>query len=169
METLLCIAFAAAGVMVFGCGPRWFGRAAGLAGTRAPHPHSGSQHPSPSRHPSAVALKADGIGLQIVERQPPTGRTLTIPWSEIELVAVYKMDLYVVDAIMLGFRLADGSELEFSEEVEGWSELARGLHHYLPGCIPFHEWFMSVAFPAFQTNFTAIFKREAVSQVELNE
>ncbi|MEZ0276965.1 MAG: hypothetical protein ACAH88_18795 [Roseimicrobium sp.] len=115
---------------------------------------------------SLVALEFDPCELRIVERIPPSGRSLTIPWSDVTSVAVYKEDLVVVDTMVLVFRFANGAELEFCEETEGWSDLAQSLHQHLPGCIPFHEWFMRVAFPAFQINFTEIFKRESVSQVE---
>jgi hypothetical protein len=79
------------------------------------------------------------------------------------------LDQFPLDTIALGFQLAEGTKLEFSEAVEGWADLAQGLRHYLPGCIPFHEWFKPVAFPAFQINFAAIFKRGGASQVELQQ
>jgi hypothetical protein len=116
---------------------------------------------------TATLLGADVNGLLIREVSLSEDRTRIVPWSVIESVAAYKIDLFSYDTIALGFQLADGTHLEFREEVEGWSDLAQGLHYYLPGCIPFSEWFKPVAFPAFQTNFAEIFKREAASQVEL--
>jgi hypothetical protein len=113
-----------------------------------------------------ILLGANTSGLLIRELSPSTDRTRTVPWPEITSVAAYKVDRFSFDSIALGFQLVDGTSLEFYEEVEGWTDLAQGLHHYLPGCLPFQEWFMSVAFPAFQINFTEIFKREAALQVE---
>ena len=80
-----------------------------------------------------------------------------------------KLDQFPQDTIALEFQLADGTKLEFNEAVEGWADLAQGLHHYLLGSIPFHEWFKPVAFPAFQINFTVIFKRRSAPQVELQQ
>ncbi|WP_170157368.1 hypothetical protein [Roseimicrobium gellanilyticum] len=116
-----------------------------------------------------ILLGADVHGLLIRELTPTQDHTRTIPWTDVHAVAAYKIDLFSFDTIALGFQLANGTRLEFCEEVEGWSDLAQGLHHYLPGCIPFHEWFKPVAFPAFQTNFTEIFKRETALQVELHQ
>lgn len=116
-----------------------------------------------------ILLGADAHGLLIRELTPTADHTRVVPWQVIHSVAAYKMDQFSLDAIALGFRLADGSKLEFDEGVEGWADLAQGLHHYLPGCIPFHEWFKAVAFPSFQINFAEIFKRGSASQVELQQ
>ena len=51
----------------------------------------------------------------------------------------------------------DGSSAVISEDVEGWKELVDALPDYLPGCLPFHEWFFAVAFPAFEPNPTELF------------
>jgi hypothetical protein len=76
---------------------------------------------------------------------------------------------FPLDTLALEFQLADGTKLEFNEAVEGCADLAQGLHHCLLGCIPFQEWFKPVAFPAFQINFTEIFKRRRAPQVELQQ
>ncbi|QIF05121.1 hypothetical protein [Roseimicrobium sp. ORNL1] len=116
-----------------------------------------------------ILLGADTHGLLIRELTPTEDHTRVVPWQAVHSVAAYKMDQFSLDIIALGFRLADGTKLEFDEEVEGWADLAQGLHYYLPGCIPFHEWFKPVAFPSFQINFTEIFKRGSAPQVELQQ
>jgi hypothetical protein len=81
------------------------------------------------------------------------------PWSRIVAIHAFKEDLLVIDRISLRFGLDDGTSVVISEEVEGWKDLVDALPDYLPGCLPFHEWFFAVAFPAFETNPTELYRR----------
>lgn len=82
-----------------------------------------------------------------------------VSWTEIESAYVYKRDAFTVDVICLAFRLKDGSSFELNESMAGWENLVENLPKYLSGCMEFHEWFMTVAFPAFEMNMTQIYPR----------
>lgn len=84
-------------------------------------------------------------------------------WSEVERVFVYKTDAYTVDVICMAFVSESGKVLEISERMRGWQYQIEELPNYLPGCKPFAEWFMEVAFPAFETNMTEIYKKNVES------
>ena len=84
-------------------------------------------------------------------------RSLT--WDEVISINAFKRDLYVVDRVCLGIDLSDGSSIELDEEMNGWDALTQKLPEYLPGCKTFGEWYLEVAFPAFQLNMTVIFER----------
>jgi hypothetical protein len=72
-----------------------------------------------------------------------------ILWSEIESIHAYKVDAYVVDQIRF-FINAKSGPLEIGEEDEGFTVLMEKLPEYLPGCESMGEWYMHVAFPAFE-------------------
>jgi hypothetical protein len=57
---------------------------------------------------------------------------------------------------------ADGTGIELDEEMAGWTSLTESLPRHLPGCKPWAEWFMTVAFPAFDTNAAEIYVRAAM-------
>lgn len=72
-----------------------------------------------------------------------------IQWSEIEAIFAYKVDAYVVDQIRFLISAASGP-IEVSEEDEGFTKLIEELPEYLSGCESMGEWYMHVAFPAFE-------------------
>ena len=82
-----------------------------------------------------------------------------ILWSEIESAYVYKCDAFTSDLICLAFRLKDGSSFEVNESMQGWQNLVDNLPEHLPDCMEFSEWFMTVAFPAFEMNITQIYQQ----------
>lgn len=84
----------------------------------------------------------------------------TIRWSQIKAAYVYKRDAFTVDLICLAFRLEDDSIFEVNERMQGWDYLIENLPEYLPNCVKFSEWFMEVAFPAFEMNLIQIYPRE---------
>ena len=86
-------------------------------------------------------------------------QTKRIFWTEIEAAYVYKRDAYTIDVICLAFRLKDETSFEVNESMAGWDNLIEKLPEHLSGCLEFHEWFMTVAFPAFETNLTQIYQR----------
>jgi hypothetical protein len=85
--------------------------------------------------------------------------TERVLWTEIESAYVYKRDAFTTDLICLAFRLQNGSSFEINESMQGWQNLIENLPAYLPDCINFSDWFMNVAFPAFEMNLTQIYQR----------
>lgn len=84
-------------------------------------------------------------------------------WSEVERVFVYKMDAYTFDVICMAFVSEGGRVVEINEQMRGWKYQIEDLPEFLPGCKSFSEWFMEVAFPAFETNMTEIYKKDVES------
>ena len=78
-------------------------------------------------------------------------------WSEIKSVHVFKTDAVTFDVICMGFLLKSGESFEISEHTGNWENFVEKLPEHLAGCREFHEWFMEVAFPAFETNLTQIY------------
>ena len=83
-----------------------------------------------------------------------------VQWQEIKEVYVYKRDAYIVDLICMMLRTAVDDGFELHEQMRGWQLLIEDLPKHLPDCQPFHEWFMDVAFPAFEFNLIKIYPRE---------
>jgi len=95
----------------------------------------------------------------VVRSDKRSANTLQMAWNDIARVTAFKRDLMTVDCVCMLLADADGHILEVDEEMAGWQELCEALPQRLPGAKPFHEWFMQVAFPAFATNGTDIFRR----------
>ena len=91
----------------------------------------------------------------------PSGRVETVPWDRVENVTAFKRDCYVVDSIRILFATSDGRFYEIAEHDEGWDELVAQLPSRLDGCLPFESWYFEVAFPAFETNWTPLYARQA--------
>ena len=82
-------------------------------------------------------------------------------WREIKEIYVYKRDVYIVDLICVMLRTSDDRDsFELHEQMSGWQNFVDNLPEHLPGCRPFHEWFMEVAFPAFEFNLVKIYPPE---------
>jgi hypothetical protein len=80
-------------------------------------------------------------------------------WPDVQKVGVFKRDLYAVDMICLAVEVAGPAAIELNEEMEGWQPFVEALPEFLPGIKPWHEWFLEVAFPAFEVNPTLIYSR----------
>ncbi len=78
--------------------------------------------------------------------------------SDIDKVIVCKRDLYAYDQIVMLLKCKDCC-IVVPEDTLGAKQLFNELGQHLPGAIPFHQWFMAVAFPAFAANPTEIFAR----------
>ena len=89
--------------------------------------------------------------------EPARGEGVVVPWGTIARVAAFKRDCYVIDSIRLLVATADGRGYECSEDDEGFDEAVQPLPCHLAGCVAFTDWFATVAFPAFETNFTQIY------------
>lgn len=86
-----------------------------------------------------------------------------IEWENVKEIYVYKRDAYVIDVIAMAFRMADENAFEINENMAGWQTLIDELPILFSGVMPFHEWFVEVAFPAFDMNLIQIYKRESSS------
>ena len=85
----------------------------------------------------------------------------SIAWDDIGAVLAYKRDCYAYDLICVGLVDRDGHVLaEISEQDAGYKDLVRELPIHLSGCLTLDEWFMKVAFPAFETQATQLYRRQ---------
>lgn len=116
---------------------------------------------SKSRQPcSSLAIMFDAVGFTLGPTVSTDAATrLQISWGEVQKVAVFKRDLYVVDMVCLLVELPGPRTLELNEEMQGWQAFIESLPQFLVGITPWHEWFLAVAFPAFKANPTLIFTR----------
>ncbi len=84
-----------------------------------------------------------------------------VPWSAVREVTVLKFDRYVVDEIgMLIVCDEPVGLVQLSEHTLGFQVFADAMHAALPACLPFAEWYLAVAFPAFETNTRCIYRRD---------
>jgi len=81
-------------------------------------------------------------------------------WNDILSAFVYKKDLITVDLICMALESKGGETLYVDEEMAGWKDFVDNSPEHLPGCVSFADWFIAVAFPAFETNPILIFKRD---------
>lgn len=93
------------------------------------------------------------------------GQEAEIPWETIESVFVYKQDLVIVDRVATLIKMDGDLDIEINEEMEGWKELVDVLPKYLSNCRDFADWYMDVAFPAFEPKPTVIYKRLRPDQI----
>ncbi len=90
-----------------------------------------------------------------------------LPWNKINLVWVYKRDLFVIDLICMWVVTSKTAGLEINEDMEGWDKLLKILPERLPGIN--NEWWSDVAFPTFETNSSMVYRNADADQAELNE
>jgi len=113
--------------------------------------------------PSALSITYDSAGFNVApalaSSQP---QHLRVAWADVQKVGVFKRDLAIVDMLCLVVELPGPSTVELNEEMVGWQGFVEALPHFLTGAKPFHEWFMEVAFPAFETKPTLVFSRAAL-------
>lgn len=94
----------------------------------------------------------DGEGFTVLEESEIRAR---VSWSQIIEIFAYKMDLFTVDEICIGFRLDEsGTHYWVSEEFLGYKEFIEQLRISFPGIR--EDWFAEVAFPAFIENRTTL-------------
>jgi hypothetical protein len=75
-------------------------------------------------------------------------------WSEVQRIFAFKRDIHVVDLICIAFEFTDNTAVEIDEEMPGYSSVTATLPVHFPGLNA--QWWDSVVFPAFATNWTAI-------------
>lgn len=84
---------------------------------------------------------------------------MSLEWNEVDTVIAYKRDIFAHDLICLAFVTRRGTT-EVHEEMQGWSKLIDQLPSVLPGTLAPPDWWVQVAFPAFEPSPTTLFKRE---------
>jgi hypothetical protein len=107
----------------------------------------------------SIRLSPEIIEVHETRVDRPPGPPLSVNWSDVVAVFVYKKDLYVVDMICMSIALKNGHEFHLDEQMAGWTDLTERLPKILPGCLAIEEWFFQVAFPAFETNLIRIYPR----------
>ena len=104
------------------------------------------------RRAKAAIVSFDDNGVQLGDA--------VVGWEKIDRVVAYKRDCYTVGLICLAFLDRDGVVLlEVDEGAAGYQELVDGMPQHLVGCLSMGEWFMEVAFPAFEVNLTELYRR----------
>ncbi len=84
---------------------------------------------------------------------------LTIRWDEISLIRAYKIDQLAYDCIVIEIHLRE-MFFTINDETAGHMKFMDTASENLPGFK--EDWFFVVAFPAFETNLTTIYKKQAV-------
>ena len=75
-----------------------------------------------------------------------------ISWNQIQEVVAYKVDLFTVDDVRLGFISQDGSGVEASESMLGWRALRTEVSKRFPEIDP--AWEGKIIQPPFAENWT---------------
>jgi hypothetical protein len=97
-------------------------------------------------------VRFDDVGFSVFEEEEKKG---SLPWSDTVEVFAYKIDLFSVDEICIGFRVdSTGTHHWVSEEFTGYREFLEELSRRFPGIRT--DWFSEVAFPAFVENRTTL-------------
>ena len=107
------------------------------------------------RKPVRIA-QADATGFVV----SAAGEDRLIPWHEVEQVTAFKRDLYTIDMVCL--LLMFGAEqhiLELNEQMEGYDTFVSAMDSNLAEAMPWAQWFMAVAIPAFAANALCIYRR----------
>jgi len=111
---------------------------------------------------TSLVVTPTGLTIAPLRREP---NSLSVLWSEVEKVTVFKRDLMTVDEICMVLEVRGSHTLEINEEMPGWQELVQALPTYLPGARLWEEWFEKVAFPAFKTSPEVIFQRRLTGRL----
>jgi hypothetical protein len=81
-----------------------------------------------------------------------------VKWSSIEKLEGYKQDMRTTDMICMDITF-EGLVVTFSEETPGWHIFQEKLRAALPEVSA--SWEFDIMFPAFATNFTVLYERQA--------
>ena len=113
--------------------------------------------------PYYIAVDENGFRVCAVDdAHPPASRN----WTEVLRVTAYKRDLFTVDMICVRVMFMEQDVIELNEDMPGWQAFVEALPVHLPGCTAYDNWFIQVAFPAFETNLTTLFDRNSESETK---
>ncbi len=91
----------------------------------------------------------------------PKEELAELSWDEVGEVHAFKKDLVTTGLICLAFRKTSTEQyFEIHEEMAGYYDLVQVLPERLPGFAL--DWFLSVAFPAFDANHQIIWRRSPI-------
>jgi hypothetical protein len=101
-----------------------------------------------------VTLSADEIGISVANSSLPA--PFVIPWTEIDEIHTFKLDLGTIDDVHLAIHYSAGW-YELSEQDEGFMDIAAELQQRFAS-IP-EMWFLEVMHPVFATNHRVLWRR----------
>jgi hypothetical protein len=113
------------------------------------------------------SIHFDADSVVITDLRDPEREPVHWQWVEVERLILFKCDLLTTDSICLRVDLADDCWIALDEEMEGWNALVEALPRHLRGCQRLDQWFSQVAFPAFATNETEIYRRETATDARV--
>ncbi|MGJ5815319.1 hypothetical protein [Paludibaculum fermentans] len=116
------------------------------------------------RASSPRAVIFNKLGVSLASQSGNTEPQHHIAWKNVGAVFAYKQDCATVDQICITFVDLGGEvRLAVSEDDAGYQQLVEDLPRHLPGCLAPADWFQKVAFPAFETNWTELYRIPFVS------
>ena len=105
------------------------------------------------------SVRCDEAGVSLVERRGEAQAEEKVSWDRIGAVVAYKQDCYAYDKIYIALVDDNGRvKLLVSEDDTGYKSLIENLPAYLSGCLAPEAWFQRVAFPAFETQATELYR-----------
>lgn len=113
----------------------------------------------PSARDHRYEIRFDAAGFAVADLRSADPHCYRMAWEDVHRGVAFKRDLFTVDCICLLLEGAGEQDIELNEEMAGWSTFVEALPSSLPGCVPWPDWFTVVAFPAFETNETEIYRR----------
>jgi hypothetical protein len=80
-----------------------------------------------------------------------------VEWAQVSEIAAWKDDVFAYDIICLGFQAKGETEYNCcDEEDHGWDDLLLAMERTLG--VRSSDWWERLAFPAFQKNWTVLWK-----------
>ena len=105
-------------------------------------------------------VEFDDCGFRLIQQQKVLRE---VRWADIQEIVAFKRDLFSYDAICLGFRIDERDHfVEVAEDYPGYKPFLSTVEQRFPLK---DDWWREVAFPAFATNWTTIWKHSVESEV----
>ena len=105
------------------------------------------------------AIRVDEFRVQVV-RAGTDEMAWQIEWDQVEEILVWKVDFFTFDQVCMGFAWSGSNVLKGVDEgMAGWDDLHPAIERQFG--VKFHEWWLDVAFPAFDENRRVIWSRHA--------
>lgn len=133
-------AFAVSGcllVLAYWYLPRWVSR----EGERLSSEEAAGIPPSPRDY--HYAIDSDSRGFTVVDLRNPDCEPISMSWSEVTRVPVFRQDLVTVDCIRLFFSRSNSTGVVVDEEMGRWRSFIEALPQHLPGCMPGSDWLLA--------------------------